>query len=87
MPCPFGLSPEEAKKCGEFFTGKSEPMPQEGFCDVTHNGPFCVDRATFEAQYLASSMSADYGGLLFGVSMIVLASIIGYKLYKANKRK
>lgn len=65
----------------------SQPIPQEGFCDAVNNSPFCVDRATFEAQYFVQSSEGGYGGLLFGISMIILAGIIGYKLYIANKRK
>jgi hypothetical protein len=63
------------------------PMPQEGFCDAVNNGPFCVDRATFEAQYLVTSSPGGWESLVIGISIIVLASIISYKFYKANKRK
>ena len=63
------------------------PIPQEGFCDETNNGPFCADRSTFEAQYLVTSSTGGWESLVTGISIIVLASIISYKLYKANKKK
>lgn len=62
-------------------------IPQEGFCDAVNNGPFCVDRATWEAQYLATRADGGWESLVIGISIIVLASIISYKFYKAFKKK
>lgn len=49
--------------------------------------PEIAQRVISEGSYTVESSNGGYGGLLFGISMMVLAGIIGYKLYQANKKK
>jgi hypothetical protein len=68
----------------EYLTNEPKmiTMPQEGFCDETNNNPFCVERGSYTYE-----SNVGYGHFLFGISFIILSVIIGYKLYKANKKK
>ena len=68
----------------EYLTNEPKmiTMPQEGFCDETNNGPFCVERGSYTIE---SNMG--YGHFLLGVSFIILSVIISYKLYKTKKKK
>lgn len=63
------------------------PLPQEGFCDETNNGPFCVDRNFFESQYvrggsinldpdLSPGYALDFTGSLFYYTFLPIFGII-----------
>jgi len=69
----------------QYLTNNSKriTMQQEAFCDDPYGGPFCGERGS----YTVESTNGGYGNFLFGISFIILSVIIGYKLYKANKRK
>ena len=64
------------------------PIPQEGFCDETNNGPFCVDRKFFESQYvgggainsdpdLSPSYALDFATGSFYLNFLPILSLIG----------
>lgn len=77
----------EIKPCVTDTVGIVLPIPQEGFCDETNNDSFCVDRKTFESQYvgggsldsdpdLAPSYALDFVGSSFYLNFLPIVSLI-----------